>query len=92
MRVRMKGDISGTRNGVDWPRPGGEIELPDDEARSLISNDMAEAVDESPTPVEEPPVESAAVSDDSEKAVPKTQPGRRSGLTKKTAGAIAKDK
>lgn len=88
MRVRMKGDISGSRNGVDWPRRGGYIDLPDDEARALIANKMAEAV-ESPTPVEEPPappVEAAAVEDDAEKAVKKTQPRKRTGMTKSSSG------
>lgn len=29
--------ISGTRNGVDWPKPGGTIELPDDEALDYLN-------------------------------------------------------
>ena len=44
MRVRMLRQISGTRNGSAWPAPGGEIELPDDEALTLCRQHMAEPV------------------------------------------------
>lgn len=44
MRIRMRYQISGTRNGKDWPAPGGEMDLPTDEAVSLIGTGMAEAV------------------------------------------------
>lgn len=83
MLVRMRGDISGSRNGQDWPRKGGTIDLPDDEARALIANRMAEEVS---TTVEEPAVETAAVGDDSEKAIKKTEPRKRSGMTKASSG------
>lgn len=48
MIVTMKRQISGTRDGVDWPEPGGTIDVPDDEAATLIEIGAAEAV-----PVEE---------------------------------------
>lgn len=48
MRVAMKGQISGTRDGVDWPAPGVEIELPDDEAVALLNLGMAEPAGETP--------------------------------------------
>lgn len=41
MRVTMRGDISGTRDGVDWPARGGFVDLPDDEAAQLVANGMA---------------------------------------------------
>ncbi len=44
MKVRMKVDLSGTRNGKDWPPRGSVVELPDDEARGYIEADMAEPV------------------------------------------------
>jgi hypothetical protein len=37
MRVRLTSQISGTRNGQEWPEPGTEIDLPDDEARNLLT-------------------------------------------------------
>jgi hypothetical protein len=41
MRVRLLGDISGTRDGVNWPPRGSEIDLPDDEAAGLCGQGMA---------------------------------------------------
>jgi hypothetical protein len=34
-------EISGTRNGVPWPPRGNSLDLPDDEARELINQQMA---------------------------------------------------
>jgi hypothetical protein len=50
MRVRMKHAISGTRDGREWPRPGEEIDLPDDEAMSLIRAHMAIQVEDAAKP------------------------------------------
>lgn len=44
MRVRMLTQITGTRDGKDWPKPGEEIDLPEDEAVQLLDAHMAEAV------------------------------------------------
>jgi len=44
MRVRMRDQISGTRNGEPWPPPGGEIDLPDVEAVKYCANRLAEPV------------------------------------------------
>jgi hypothetical protein len=41
MKVQMIAQISGTRNGEDWPRSGGFIDLPDDEAAQLVANKLA---------------------------------------------------
>lgn len=46
MRVEMKTQISGTRNGKDWPAPGGVVDLPEDEAEGLVANGMAVLVEE----------------------------------------------
>jgi hypothetical protein len=43
MLVTMRRQISGTRDGVDWPAPGGTIDVPDDEAATLIQLGHAEA-------------------------------------------------
>lgn len=56
MKVRMIADVSGTRDGQDWPKRGEVVEFPDSEAADLIAANIA--VEH----VEEPPVESAAAS------------------------------
>ncbi|MFD9225347.1 hypothetical protein ACFWDI_36305 [Streptomyces sp. NPDC060064] len=67
MRVRMKASLSGTRDGVDWPKAGGSIELPDDEAEHLVAAGLAVTdVAEEVLPAEE----NAAAPADEEKAVP----------------------
>jgi hypothetical protein len=49
MKVQMKVQISGTRNGEDWPAPGEAAEVSDEEAVSLLNSGLAEAV-EAPEP------------------------------------------
>ena len=44
MRIRMKSDVSGTRNGKDWPHRGEVADFPEDEALELIGAGMAEKV------------------------------------------------
>jgi hypothetical protein len=44
VRIRMRIDISGTRDGREWPRRGSVIDLPDDEARQYCEAGMAEPV------------------------------------------------
>lgn len=46
MRVRMLRHISGSRNGIEWPPAGGELDLPDSEAADLIANRYAEPTEE----------------------------------------------
>lgn len=41
MRVRIKSDVTGSRDGVPWPSPGEEIDLPDGEAASLCQTGAA---------------------------------------------------
>lgn len=56
MRVRMVGDISGSRDsGQDWPRAGAEIDLPDEEAASLCNSGMAVPVVKDDTETATPP-------------------------------------
>lgn len=42
MRLTMKIQIVGVRDGVEWPAPGGVIDVPDHEAESLIGCGYAE--------------------------------------------------
>lgn len=44
MRIRLLIDISGTIDGEDWPRKGGEIDVPEHVAADLIANGFAEPV------------------------------------------------
>lgn len=44
MKVRMVSWVSGTRDGVDWPAPGGTIDVPADEAAVLLAEGLAEEV------------------------------------------------
>lgn len=44
MKVRMKAEVSGSRNGRPWPRPGEEITVPDDEGKDLCAAGIAEPV------------------------------------------------
>ena len=46
MRVTMKLQISGTRNGEPWPARGETIDLPDDEAAALVAQGAAEPAGE----------------------------------------------
>lgn len=77
MKVRIKGDISGSRNGVPWPARGETIDLPDDEAAQMCESGLA-------TPVK--------TSDkDVEKAVPDDDAEKREGLTTQNSGALTSD-
>jgi len=44
MRVKMKYQVSGTRDGVDWPPIGDELDVPDLEGAELCASGIAEAV------------------------------------------------
>ena len=41
MKVKMIAQITGTRDGEDWPRRGAVVDLPDVEAADLITNGYA---------------------------------------------------
>ena len=49
MKVRMRTQITGTRNGEDWPALGEVINLPAEEARDMIHSGIAEPVVEDKT-------------------------------------------
>ena len=48
VKVKLKVNISGTRDGVEWPAVGGAIDLPDDEAAQMVAAGLASAVDVAP--------------------------------------------
>lgn len=64
MEIRLLVDISGTRDGRPWPRRGNTMELPDDEARSMIAAEQAVPT-HGPAAKGLPGAERAVVSDDS---------------------------
>jgi topoisomerase IA-like protein len=66
MKVRMKVDISGARDGQSWPARGETADLPDEEAASLCASGMAE-------PVTADDVETATPPDDAEARVLTTE-------------------
>jgi hypothetical protein len=44
MKVQMKAQISGLRDGKPWPDVDEVVDLPDDEATQLVASGVAEAV------------------------------------------------
>lgn len=46
MKIKMKVDVSGTRDGQPWPRHGEVVEVDDTEGASLCNAGMAEPVAE----------------------------------------------
>lgn len=50
MRVEMTTQISGWRDGQEWPRPGEAIDVPDHEAADLILAGYAKEASDAPTP------------------------------------------
>lgn len=48
MKVLLLGDMSGTRDGQNWPPRGSVVELPDDEAAALCDRQMARPAVEQP--------------------------------------------
>lgn len=50
MLITMTAQITGTRNGVEWPAIGAAFEVPDLEAADLIAAGLAEAAAQQPAP------------------------------------------
>lgn len=44
MKVKLKVNLSGTRNGAEWPAVGGVVDLPDAEAAQMLASGMASSV------------------------------------------------
>lgn len=55
MKVCMKVQLTGTRNGEDWPAPGDILDAPADEAASLIDLGLAAASDSDDAPADDKP-------------------------------------
>lgn len=76
MKIRMMTDVSGSRNGVEWPRRGGTVDVPKEEAMQMCRAGMAVPVDGSTDDVE-----TATVADDSDKR----------GLTTENSGGLVRN-
>lgn len=71
MKVKLKVQLSGTRDGVPWPAIGSVVELPAAEARDMVTSGTADTVNDSDAP--EPVVMVPAdVKEATEKFVPET--------------------
>jgi hypothetical protein len=74
MKIRMKVDMSGTRNGSPWPARGEVTEdIPAAEAAHLVSCGIAEEVADAPKPVEtavQPPAETSKTPEPEKPAKP----------------------
>ncbi|MFD7428410.1 hypothetical protein ACFV6Z_15380 [Streptomyces sp. NPDC059818] len=75
MRIRMLQQMSGTRNGEDWPARGAVTDLPTGEAQHLVASGIAEEVGD------EPEVETATAPTTSEEKRPAA---RKTAATAKT--------
>lgn len=55
MKIKMREQITGNRNGQYWPAPGQEIDLPEHEAAKLCAAGSAEpVVDDKPEKAVQP--------------------------------------
>lgn len=79
MRVTMKVDLSGTRNGQPWPRRGETVDLPDGEAAQLCASGMAETAKGNAETATPKPAETTAIPEPEVTEPPKPEkrgPGR----------------
>lgn len=89
MRIRMTVEMSGTRNGVPWPKRGEIAELPTAEAAHLVGAGIAVAVADD-TPVETataPEPEAPKVPEAEDAAAPATEERRGRGRPRKPRDA-----
>lgn len=86
MRIRMKVEMSGTRNGEPWPKRGEVAELPTAEAAHLVGAGIAEQVPDEVPVVETataPEPEASAPPDAEDAAAPETEERRGRGRPRK---------
>lgn len=88
MKIRMKADISGSRNGKAWPRRGCVVDVPDAEGADLCAAGLAEPVGK-----KDAGVETAKQDDDSEKRQePKQEPTQQPEQEAEKSGPLTTDK
>ncbi|WDO09955.1 hypothetical protein ME763_32210 [Streptomyces murinus] len=89
MKIRMKTDVSGSRDGQPWPRRGSTLEVPDAEGADLCKAGIAEPVAKKDAEA----VEKATPPDDAEQrqaADDDQQPQQQGPVTTESAPAVAK--
>ncbi|MEV5261751.1 hypothetical protein AB0L02_27390 [Streptomyces anulatus] len=89
MRIRMKVQMSGTRNGSRWPKAGEIADIPTGEASHLVASGIAEKVSDGP-PTEEtatPPPSEDTKAPEPETATPPAETKRGRGRPRKTPAA-----
>lgn len=89
MKIRMKADISGVRDGHPWPRRGETVEVPDHQGADLCASGLAEPVADTDADAEKavsPESEKRTVTTDSASGVAKKTGTRKSAARKPTDG------
>ncbi|MGW4886911.1 hypothetical protein [Streptomyces murinus] len=88
MKIRMKTDVSGSRDGQPWPRRGSTLEVPDAEGADLCKAGIAEPVAKKDAEAVEkatpPDAEEQRQADDDQ------QPQQQGPVTTDSAPAVAK--
>jgi len=51
-KIKLKVQMSGTRNGEDWPAPGSVVDLPAEESAQLVSQGCAAELEEDEPAIE----------------------------------------
>lgn len=104
MRVRMKIDVSGSRDGQPWPKRGETLDVSDSEGADLCSSGLAEPATDSGGDVEKAvpandaekraltTENSSAVTSDGEKKSPEAAPAKKTAAKRTPAKPAAEDK
>ena len=82
MKVRMSVALSGTRDGADWPPPGAQLDVPDDEGASLCAAGLAVPVKVEPERAVASPAETRARKPVGRSETPPTTPAPRKPRSK----------
>lgn len=80
MKITMRVSIAGTRNGVEWPPVGGDVDLPDGEAQDLIAGGLAVAADPKAKKAAPAAVETASIEAPENAAKPKPRARKATGM------------
>lgn len=87
MKIRMKIDISGSRNGEPWPPKGEIADVPTGEAQHLVASGIAEEVDQDDAEADQDDAEAGALETATapEAETPAATPAKRSRAPKAAA-------
>lgn len=79
MKIKMRYQVTGTRDGVKWPPRGGIVDLPDAEAEGMVRQGYADPVEEKATAVPKGEQATATPKSTSKKKRPARKPARSGG-------------